>query len=104
VPLRVQVSRGAGSRIDYAINLSSGGICVQTLEPSPPGTRLALAFDLDPDEPPIRVMAEVAWCVKEAERAEGMRFSEMGMRFVEIADADAEAIECFVERNAKPLP
>jgi uncharacterized protein (TIGR02266 family) len=103
VPLRVQVERSDGPRIDYAINLSPGGICVQTLEPSPPGTRLALSFEIDPDQRPIRVVAEVAWCVQEEERAEGLRFSEMGLRFVEVSGADAEAIERFVERQTKPL-
>lgn len=104
VPLRVQVARGEGSHTDYAINLSPGGICVQTQQPSPPGARLDLAFEIDPDAPVIRVQADVAWCVQEEERGEGMRFSEMGLRFVEISPAAAEAIERFVERNAKPFP
>jgi uncharacterized protein (TIGR02266 family) len=104
VPLRVQVVRSEGSRIDYAINLSPGGLCVQTQQPSPPGTRLELRFELDPDEPPLRLRAEVAWCVQEEERAEGMRYSEMGLRFVEVSRADADAIERFVLRNRKPLP
>jgi uncharacterized protein (TIGR02266 family) len=104
VPLRVQVARSGGARIDYAINLSPGGLCVQTQEPSPPGSRLQILFELDPDEPPIRAEAEVAWCVHEAERAEGMRFFEMGMRFVDLAPEAADAVERFVERHKKPVP
>lgn len=104
VPLRVQVARSEGTRVDYAINLSPGGLCVQTQEPSPPGSRLSIFFEIDPDEPPIKVEAEVAWCVHEAERGEGMRFSEMGMRFVDITAEAADAIERFVERHKKPVP
>lgn len=103
VPLRIEITRdGLATRFDYAINLSPGGLCLQTRSPAPLGTRVELGFQLFPHDKPVRANAEVVWCVREAERGPGMRFFEMGLRFLDLDPVDVEAIEEFVEQSSGP--
>ncbi len=103
VPLRIEILReGLAARVDYALNVSPGGLCLQTRNPAPLGTRVELGFQLFPHDKPVHAAAEVVWCVREAERGPGMRFFEMGLRFLNLDPADAEAIEEFVEQSSGP--
>ncbi len=91
MPVRVALTTAAGvTTIEYAVNLSAGGACLQVRRPLPEGEHVRLAFELPQDEVPVSVAAHVVWCTRADERDERARFCEMGVRF---ADADPSLVE-----------
>jgi uncharacterized protein (TIGR02266 family) len=67
--------------IEYAVNLSAGGACLQVRQPLAPGERIHLAFELPQDEIAVSVEARVIWCTREEEHGGRSRFFEMGVQF-----------------------
>ena len=89
--MRVALTTAQGATtIEYAVNLSAGGACLQVRRPLPEGECVHLAFELPQDELPVSVTARVVWCTREDERSERGRFCELGVRFT---DADAALVE-----------
>ena len=82
VPVVVAIVADDGSTA-YAMNLSAGGVCLQTREALEIGRRIELRFRM-PGEKLITVRAEVAWADCDAARAPGvgLRYCECGLRFV----------------------
>ena len=100
VPIRVEVLGRHWSLLElYAINLSSSGLCLQATAPEPPGDELQLRFRLGPGSKLIRTRAEVAWVACDGDQVPGMRFCEIGLRFLELAAEDELELLEFV-RNA----
>ncbi len=98
IPLPVVVVGKTGEpSVEYAINLSGGGLCLQTDTPGTLGDRLRLRFRLDLESPEIDVGAEVVWSTCDEERGHGTRFCEVGLRFIELAEARVRQISAFVE-------
>lgn len=101
LPLRVDVripgDERPGGGTDYAINLSEGGLCLQTSQPRHTGERLTLRFHLGADGPALSVDARVVWSIAEEDRAPGMRYSEMGLRFLGLDEASRQAICHFIQ-------
>ncbi len=104
VPVRVEVVSAGRGQFDYAINLSRGGLCLQTAKERQPGEQLRLCFRLEVGGKELSVDAEVAWCTCEADRGPGMRYCEMGLRFLSPSAADALEIDRFVEDATHFLP
>ena len=75
-----------------------GGLCLVTEHPIPPSTQLQVAVALPGREPPVHAIAEVAWSEQhEVVGKTGRRRSAAnGIRYVEIAPTDQEAITAFV--------
>ncbi|HSD27232.1 MAG TPA: PilZ domain-containing protein [Vicinamibacteria bacterium] len=91
VPVRVALTTSGGTTtVEYAVNLSAGGACLQVRRPLAEGERVHLAFELPQDELPVSVAARVVWCTRDEERGERGRFCEMGVQF---SDADATLVE-----------
>lgn len=63
VQARLQVRFGSGGAVltDYSVNISTGGIFLETATPLPQGTALQLEFTLPPRTTPIRCQGRVAW-------------------------------------------
>ena len=100
VPVRVEVCVDSQAvRGDYAINLSTTGICLQSSEPQTPGTIERLRFCLPPETEWIEVEAEVMWCTRDADRAPGMAYYEVGLRFLEVPPDSQDVLATFVSRN-----
>jgi uncharacterized protein (TIGR02266 family) len=96
VPLRVEVTRRDGARaVDYAVNLSPGGLGLHLPRPLPVGEVLALAFVLPDGGPRLEAWGRVAWC-DEPSRGARVRFCESGVRFEVLRAADRERISRFV--------
>lgn len=81
---------------DYAINVSRGGICVQTSSPRPAGDHVQLSFWLGSSPEPIEVEAEVVWSRFDRDRPPGLRYAEMGLRFLNLCEAGGKAIDRFL--------
>lgn len=101
VPVQVEVGLGTEqSRVEYAINLSRGGLCLQSRHARARGEPMQLRFRLAPETKPIEVTGEVVWCTCEEDLSPGMMFCEMGVRFLDLEGRDRAAVEQFVEDNA----
>ena len=100
VPVRVEICVGSEVvRPDYAINLSTTGICLQSPQPRTPGSVERLRFRLPPETERIELEAEVMWCTRDADRAPGMAYYEVGLRFAEVPPREHEILATFVHRN-----
>ena len=98
IPLPVVVVGKTGEpRVEYAINLSCGGLCLQTDSPGSVGDCLRLRFRLGLESSEIDVEAEVTWCTCDEERGHGTRFCEVGLRFIDLAEACERRISAFIE-------
>ncbi len=98
VPLRVLQVRGESGKaffFGYAVNLSLGGIFIQTTNPKEPGTRVRLQIPLQRDLPPIECGAEVAWVQPFAARSKHP--PGMGLRFTELDEKAAARLEAFLK-------
>ena len=97
VPLTVLVMRERdGQSVDYAINVSCGGMCLQTDRPATPEDSVRLRFRLGPDWAEMAVEAEVVWCI---EAAGGTRFCRMGLHFLDLRDEQRSEIATFVDEG-----
>jgi len=98
VPLRVLQVRGESKKaffFGYALNLSLGGLFIQTTNPKEPGTRVRLQIPLQRELPPIECGAEVAWV--EPFSARSSNPPGMGLRFTELDEKSAARIEAFLK-------
>ena len=85
-------------------NVSAGGICLISDQALPPGTRLQVALKLPGREQSVNAIAEVVWNepYEVISKAERRRSAEVGLRFVEIAPADREALMQHVILSLQP--
>jgi uncharacterized protein (TIGR02266 family) len=90
--LEVEYRNAAAFLVAYSTNLSKGGMFVETEEPLPVGTEIAMRFAV-PGEPPIDVIGVVAWV--QAWRTE-LQPRGMGIRFDQMEDRHGEAIDRIV--------
>ncbi len=90
--LEVEYRNAAAFLISYSTNLSKGGMFVETEEPLPVGTEVALRFAI-PGEPHIDVIGIVAWVQawKTQQQPRGM-----GIRFDQLEEQHGEAIDRIV--------
>jgi uncharacterized protein (TIGR02266 family) len=96
VPIPVEVrARAVPARVEYATNLSVGGLCLHAREPLPVGEGVAVAFALPGGGPPIEARGRVIWR-EEAPPTAAARWLETGIRFEVLADADRERLARFV--------
>ena len=102
IEARLEISYGLGAdRLlsHYSINISTGGLFLETPEPLPSETPLILEFTL-PDRPaPIRCRGRVAWVnppdhPKKQELPPGM-----GIQFINLALADMQLIRDFIKSD-----
>ena len=94
IPLAVLVMREDAESVDYAINVSRGGMCLQTDRPAMPGDLVRLRFRLGPDRTEMAVETEVVWCI---EAAGGTRCCQVGLHFLDLRDEQQSEIARFVE-------
>jgi len=85
---------------NYSVNISTGGLFLETADPLPVDTPLALEFVLPPREKPIHCRARVAWVnhpvlLHKPEMAAGM-----GVQFVDLSLNELHAIRDFIEQES----
>jgi len=87
---------------DWAVNISRGGIFINTSNPSPVGSTIKLLISL-PDQPfPFDLTGRVTR-VTEMETGRGPT-PGMAIEFVDVDEEKRNRIENFVERLRKELP
>lgn len=93
IPLALEVEyRTAGAfLVAYSVNLSKGGIFLETASPAPIGTVLSLRFNV-PGVGPLEVTGVVAWSRPAADGKPG----GMGVEFEQIEQHHGEAIDRIV--------
>ncbi|MDD1633058.1 MAG: PilZ domain-containing protein [Methylococcaceae bacterium] len=96
VPIAVDVFRRDGeAALEYATNLSPGGVCLHARLRLTVGENVTVAFALPGDEGRIRARGRVTWREDDDPRAEA-RFLETGVRFEVVDETDRERITRFV--------
>lgn len=98
-----QIPCGDGRKtfFGYAKNLSRGGLFIATVKPREPGNAFTLELTLPRLQHRICCRCEVVW--KQHFSKGSGREPGMGLRFLDLTDADGEIIEAWVrERSARP--
>ena len=89
--------------MDYATNISLGGIRVETSSPLPVSTVVTLNFVLPHAGYPLEAKGEVRWAVEPSTDDTGPACGAMGIRFEELSESDLEYLESLVRLAASQL-
>ena len=85
---------------DYSVNVSTGGLFIETLDPLPVGTELTIEFILPERHVTIRSEGRVAWINHpELMKNPGLPVG-MGLQFVNIAFDDMNAIRGYIKKES----
>jgi Tfp pilus assembly protein PilZ len=95
VPLATQIHIDGSMALAFSRDLSTGGIFIDTKEPSQIGTKVDLRFRLSENDPVIIAKGEVRYVVPKL---------GMGVQFSEISDEDQKRIVTFVLSSGDILP
>ncbi len=87
-PVKMQVLYGEKKITDYSVNLSTGGLFLETENPLPEEERLTLKFQLSEDEPPISCQGRVTWVNSPDSPQKTNLPPGMGIQFLDV-DLDA---------------
>lgn len=85
VPVRLERSDGRHS-VEYALNLSPGGLCLQLREPLADGEDVTVHFDVPGLGISVSTPARVVWSQASKPDAHGELHTETGLRFSELDD------------------
>ena len=100
VPLRLSVHYGIGDEErelhEYSINVSTGGLFIETDDPPAAASPLRLEFFLPGQQQPIRCCGRVAWLNAEAGQQHPRLPKGMGVQFVDISLEDMRLIRSFI--------
>ncbi|MGI8784263.1 MAG: TIGR02266 family protein [Acidobacteriota bacterium] len=94
---QIRVESGSEVFFGYASNISIGGMYVQTINPKPPGFEVTVRFNLPKDDAPLECLSAVVWS-QEYDSVK-CRKPGMGLRFLNITEADRERITAFLEKQ-----
>ena len=99
---RLRVHYGTGTQkllVDYSVNLSTGGVFIESREVLPAETPLSLEFSLPGDNQPIRCRGRVAW-VNTADRPVSSGLPPgMGVQFLDLSLADLHTLREFIKKE-----
>jgi uncharacterized protein (TIGR02266 family) len=92
-------SNGTRDLTDFSINMSTGGVFIETENPLPVDTSLLLEFTIPDGEKPIKCRARVAW-INPGDGSGVRRLPRgMGLQFVGLSLDDMAVIRAFVMRS-----
>ncbi len=99
--VRVEVYYNYGSDFvsDYMLNVSRGGLFVETFSPQEIGTEIDLKFSLPTFSRIFNIKGKVVW---KRPAGQGSGPPGMGIQFVEMDDEDARLIDGFVQSRKDP--
>ena len=103
VPLNVEVIRADDVEpgIYTAVNLSAGGICLQSPHKQEVGGFVALDFKLD--EQDLNVYAEVVWCRSDQATGSAAGPHTVGLKFMTPGASTLRAIHAYVASHLRSL-
>ena len=85
--------------VDFAENLSRGGMFIATPKPLPPGTNVFLEFALPDNSIKVKTRGEVVWARTTPKSANEKR--GMGIKFRDLSPEDKEKIDKLIIRLKK---
>ena len=98
-PLIVMQARADSSRksfFGYAKNISAGGMFISSINPPEPGSRFQVEFNMPGTQPGrVECTCEVVW--KRLYTQRGPHEPGMGLKFLEIPEGSAQAIDTWVQ-------
>jgi hypothetical protein len=99
VPLRVDLRRPDGTTtVEYAVNISPGGLCLHLEDALSTGDRVHVEFTLPPSGPTVRADASVVWIKgQEGAGVEG-RFCETGVEFSGVEQSVAQRLLAYANQ------
>jgi uncharacterized protein (TIGR02266 family) len=95
---KIPCEDGRKTFFGYAKNLSRGGLFIATVKPREPGEVFSIELSLTTE--PVRILrcrCEVVW--KRHFSRKEVNEPGMGLRFLDLDDADGEAIDAWVARQ-----
>ncbi|HWP34348.1 MAG TPA: TIGR02266 family protein [Thermodesulfobacteriota bacterium] len=105
VPLETTVefaeAAGRSPRAGRAVNISAGGLFVETPEPPLPGSELALSFRLPDGAAPLAAEGRVAWVNEPAAPRKRDCGPGMGIAFRALSEAGRSTIVRYVRRQRR---
>ncbi len=104
LPLTYKVLPSAQARQSFTKDIGGGGVCLFVSEPVKSGTQLEVVIKLPDRERSIVFTGEVVWCepYEIIGKTRRERAIEAGLRFLQIAPQDQEAILRHVILNLQP--
>jgi uncharacterized protein (TIGR02266 family) len=97
VHLAVRYGLGGDRLLDnFSINISTGGLFIETDQPRPEGSPLHLEFQLPDRSELIRCRARVAWVNSAAAPKNPQLPAGMGIQFIDLSLADMQAVREFI--------
>lgn len=84
---------------NYTVNISTGGLFLETDAPLPVDTPLALEFNLPRRQTPISCAGKVAWVNHQAQLHKPELSSGMGVQFIDLRLDDMYAIRDFIKQE-----
>ena len=97
INLRITFQETGDPVNSYILNLSSGGIFIDTDDPPPIDSTLSLLFHLPDDHEPMSLEGRVVWIKQTANACP----SGMGIEFTGISPFHKQKIQSFVESRAQ---
>jgi len=97
---KIPIEDGYKTLFGYAKNISRGGLFISTVKPREPGEHFTIEFTLPLDPPHrIRCQSEVVW--KRLFQKKDKYEPGMGLRFVDLDDADGKKIGEWVDAQVE---
>ena len=88
LPLRVDLRRPEGTTtVEYAVNISPGGLCLHLKDTLTEGDRVEVEFTLPPAGPTVRAEGRVAWTNWQGAEGEEGRFCETGVQLSRVDES-----------------
>jgi uncharacterized protein (TIGR02266 family) len=84
---------------DYSINMSTGGIFIETEKPLPVDTALHVEFMLPVHDTPIYCRTKVAWTNEPGEIEAKELPTGMGLQFLDLSLENIHSIRVFIEEG-----
>ncbi len=84
---------------DYTVNMSTGGIFIETRHITPKDTPLSVVFMLPGNEAPIACSARVAWTNGPGKLKSRAHPRGMGLQFLDLSLEDIHALRDFIKRH-----
>lgn len=101
VPVPVDLRRSDGSSsVEYAVNVSPGGLCLHLKEPLSEGDRVHVEFTLPPSGPTVVADGRVVWTQWEEGGADEGGFYETGLQ---LGGLDAEVARQLTAYATQPI-
>ena len=89
---------------DYSVNMSTGGVYIETSENLPIGTPLFVKFTLPTSETPVTCKARVAWTNEPGSPRTSSLPPGMGLQFFCLSLENSGELRDFLHRTIVPLP